>query len=109
LFSAGIEPNPGPDGVNLSATGEESKATSTGEGGSVCSASTAPSNIVQRKRSRATVAMNQQERAARRTTANEERARHQAAVTERRVIQRLGDEAVETKRKDVSNFFSGKS
>jgi hypothetical protein len=62
LFSAGIEPNPGPDGVNLSATGEESKATSTGEGGSSRSAPTAPSNIVQRKRRRATVAMNQQER-----------------------------------------------
>jgi hypothetical protein len=31
LFSAGIEPNPGPDGGNLSYTGEESKATSTGD------------------------------------------------------------------------------
>jgi hypothetical protein len=66
LFSAGIEPNPGPDSVILSATGEESKSTSTGEGGSSRSAPTAPSNIVQRKRSRATVAMNQQERTARR-------------------------------------------
>jgi hypothetical protein len=53
--------------------------------------------------------MNQQERTDRRTTTNEERAHHQAAMVERRVKQRLEDEAVETKRKDVSNFFSGKS
>jgi predicted deacetylase len=38
---------------------------------------------------------------------NEERARHQAVVTKKRAKQRLlGDEAVETKHKDVSNFFS---
>jgi hypothetical protein len=91
LFSAGIEPNPDPDGGNLSYAGEESKATSTGEGGSLCSPHTAPLNTVQRKRSRAT---------------NEERARHKAVVTEKRAKQRLGDEAIETKRKDVSNFFS---
>jgi hypothetical protein len=84
LFSAGIEPNTGPDGGNLSYTGEESKATSTGEGDSLCSPQTASLNTVQRKRSRA----------------------HQAVATEKLAKQRLGDEAVETKRKDVSNFFS---
>jgi hypothetical protein len=34
LFSAGIEPNPGPAGGNLSYTGEKSKDTATSEGGS---------------------------------------------------------------------------
>ena len=84
LFSAGIEPNPGPAGGNLSYTGEESKATSTGEGDSFCSPQTAPFNTVQRKQSRA----------------------HQAVANEKRAKQRLGDEAIDTKRKDVSNFFS---
>jgi hypothetical protein len=51
LFSAGIEPNPGPDEVILSATDGQGYTTSTCEAGSSPSALTAAPNVVPRKRS----------------------------------------------------------
>ena len=96
LFSAGIEPNPGPAGGNLSYTGEESKATSTSEGGSSCSPHTAPLNTVQRKRSRADQAV-----------ATEKRAKQRLADVKLADQQRSADEVIETKRKYVSNCSSG--
>jgi hypothetical protein len=79
LFSAGIEPNPGPYGVILSATDGEGNATSTCEGGSSRSAPTAPSNIVQRKRSRSSIAAVAEEREIQRTMDDEQGRKVQSA------------------------------
>jgi hypothetical protein len=79
LFSAGIEPNPGPDGVILSATDGEGNATSTCEGGSSRSAPTAPPNIVQRKRSRSSMAAVAEEREIQRTMDDEQSRKVQSA------------------------------
>jgi hypothetical protein len=86
LFAAGIESNPGPAGGNLSYTGEESKTTSTSEGGISCSPHTDPLNTVKRKRSRAEQAV-----------ATEKRAKQRLADVKLADQQRASDEVIETK------------
>ena len=81
LFAAGIESNPGPAGGILSDTGEESKGTSTNDGGSSCTPHTDPLNTVQRKRSRAD-----------RGQATEKRAKQRLADVNLLDQQRLADE-----------------